>query len=328
MEDADPDEARDLPVVKDEGPEAYEATSWEVRSLLDRTSVRVYGFLRSHWGLLLVVFASILLVGQFALAGVILLERPTVALLVLVSIVPALLLAVWVYRADLSPEPVAPMAITFALGGVLASVAALIDAVPAQVVGSIPFVGAMIFYFLFVGPVEEGVKWLAVRLHAYHHASFTSAIEGAVYGAIAGLGFATVENAVYVVRGLISAAQAGAPVLEATASTAIVRSLVGPGHVVFTGISGYYLGLAKANPDHGGPIVVKGLMIAAVAHGAYNTLVTYAPALLGLESTGVFVLILAYVGFVGIGLGVLLHKYRARALWEAGQEGLDAGSPS
>lgn len=310
------------------GPDAYEATTWEVRSSMDRFSVFAYEFARAHWGLLLVLFAVVLLIGQFALAGVILLERPLVMLLVLLSLIPALVLAGWVYRADFSPEPITPVAVTFTLGGTLASVAALTNAVTGPVLSTIPVVGAMLFFFLFVAPVEETVKWLAVRLYAYRHESFTSAIEGAVYGAVAGLGFATVENAIYVVRGLLNAAQVGAPLIEATAATAVVRSLIGPGHVVFTAIAGYYLGLAKANPTNQGPIAMKGLLIASIAHATYNTLVTYAPPLFGLGTQGVIALILAYIGFLGLGLGALLHKYRSRVLWEARQEGVEAGSPS
>ncbi len=301
----------------DEGPNAYDATDWEVRTWVDRVSVRLYRALHEEWGHLLIAFAVLLLVGQFALAGIIIVENPIVGAFVVLSVLPALVMAAWVYRTDVVREPLAPMAVTFALGGVLASVAALVDAVPSATVGSIPVVGMALFFLFFVGPVEEGVKWLAIRLHAYEEPSFQTAIDGAVYGAVAGLGFATVENAVYVVRGLLAAAEAGAPLLEATAATAVIRSLVGPGHVVFSGIAGYYLGLSKAVPEHAGPIAVKGLLIAALAHAGYNSAVTYLPGLLGLDALGVVLLILGYVGVVALGLAALLHRYRARHDFEA-----------
>lgn len=308
-------------------PDAYQATGWHVRSRLDQASVATYAFLKNKWGILLILFALILLVGQFTLAAVILAQRPLVATLVLLSLLPALLLAWWIYRNDFHHEPLKPLLVTFLLSGVLASVAALIHAVPSRVIGSFPVIGVALFFFLIVGPVEETVKWLAIRVHAYELPTFSSALEGAVYGAAAGLGFATIENAVYIARELIVATAIGQGGLEATASTAIVRGLVGPGHVIFTAISGYYLGLSKTNPEHKGPIAVKGLIIAALAHGAYNTIVTYLPPLLGLSPLGVVSLILAYLGLIGIYLARLLRKHRLRVLWENGQP-RDAGSPS
>lgn len=44
--------------------------------------------------------------------------------------------------------------------------------------------------------MEESVRLLAVRLYAYNDARFAAVIDGAVCGAIAGLGFATIENGI------------------------------------------------------------------------------------------------------------------------------------
>lgn len=46
--------------------------------------------------------------------------------------------------------------------------------------------------------MEESVKLLAVRLYAYNDARFAAVIDGAVCGAIAGLGFATIENGIHI----------------------------------------------------------------------------------------------------------------------------------
>lgn len=42
------------------------------------------------------------------------------------------------------------------------------------------------------------MKLLAVRLYAYNDARFAAVIDGAVYGTIAGLGFATIENGIHI----------------------------------------------------------------------------------------------------------------------------------
>lgn len=45
--------------------------------------------------------------------------------------------------------------------------------------------------------------------------------------------------------------------------------------MVYASISGYYLGLAKFNSESYGPIVGKGLLLAAFAHVTYDTIITY-----------------------------------------------------
>jgi RsiW-degrading membrane proteinase PrsW (M82 family) len=86
--------------------------------------------------------------------------------------------------------------------------------------------------------------------------------------------------------------------LLAAVQTATSRAFVGPGHVLYSAIAGYYLGLAKFNPEHRGPIVVKGIFIAAVVHAVYNTSVTYLPQLVPWN-------LLTFVGFVVLFDGVV-----------------------
>jgi len=82
----------------------------------------------------------------------------------------------------------------------------------------------------------------------------------------------TAENALYLVTdGVLGET----PFLE----TLIGRAGLGPAHVIWSAIAGYYLGLAKTTPDYTGPVVLKGLLIASVLHASYNTFVTYQPAL-------------------------------------------------
>jgi RsiW-degrading membrane proteinase PrsW (M82 family) len=188
-------------------------------------------------------------------------------------------------------------------------------ALNALLIGQIPFIGTALFFYLVVGPVEEGVKLLAVRLYAYRRLSFDAVIDGAVYGAVAGLGFATIENAIYITQNTGMASQ-GMNLIAEGGAIASVRALAGPGHVIYSAFAGYYLGLAKFNQRHAGPIVLKGLIIAALIHGTYNTLVSFVPeviaAVLGVGSFAGFILfVLVYDGIFGLWLVRKLARYRA-----------------
>jgi RsiW-degrading membrane proteinase PrsW (M82 family) len=128
---------------------------------------------------------------------------------------------------------------------------------------------------------------------------------------MAGLGFALLENALYITANL-----GGPGGIEQLVAVASQRALAGPGHVIYSGIAGYYLGLAKFNRENAGPLAVKGLLVAAVFHGVYNTLVGAVP--LWISTTlnvslagGLVAFILAYDGVVGYVLYRKLRGYRA-----------------
>jgi len=290
---------------------------WTPKSRLDRIAVIVYHALVAVARSTVVVLAALILAAQVVLGGLGAVIDPAVGTLTLLSAVPALALAAYVWRADVtSGEPLSLLVATFLLGVLFAGFAGIVNSLLQPVfVGSAALVGApvlgMIAMFLIVvGPVEEGVKLLAVRLHAFRDDRFDAVIDGAVYGAIAGLGFATIENTIYITAE--TPIDGGLQTLSAGGGIATIRALAGPGHVIYSAIAGYYLGLAKFNADDAGPIVVKGLLIAAAVHGGYNVLVSIVP--LSLSNALGIAPFAALVGFVivydGLLLSFLLGKLR------------------
>jgi len=108
-----------------------------------------------------------------------------------------------------------------------------------------------------VGPVEEAGKFLAVRLGVYRSLHFEEPMDGLVYGAAASLGFASLENLLYV---LVWGPEV--MLLRAPFSTLA--------HVVFGSAWGFGLGLRRSG---GATWVVWGSLAAAAAlHGAFNIL--------------------------------------------------------
>jgi RsiW-degrading membrane proteinase PrsW (M82 family) len=294
----------------DPSADTHGVTTWEPRSSIDRLSVTLYDTLAARWRLLIVALAALVLFGQFFVAFGLFTTDPFLAVLSVISVIPALILVWYIRRQDVDPEPVGTLAITFVLGSLLASFAALINTAVGTVFRTIPLVGSILLFFLIVGPGEELVKWLAVRLYAYERSEFDAVIDGAMYGAAAGLGFASIENVIYIGQNALMAIENGGPLLAATIPTTVARSLAGPGHVLYSAFAGYYLGLAKFNPDHYGPLVVKGLLIAALLHATYNSLTTLLPQLLPLSGLAVFGFIILWDGLLLYALLRKLRRYR------------------
>ncbi|GGL70034.1 PrsW family intramembrane metalloprotease [Halocalculus aciditolerans] len=304
----------------------YDVADWEDRSIVDHVATRLHAFLTTNVEYILAVVAVLILAAQFAIVGVAAVSNPFIAVFTVLSVIPAFFLALVVWKIDVTiKEPLDLMVVTFLLGFLFAGFAAVVNTMLQGVFQVVPLVGMVLFFFLVVGPVEETVKWLAVRLYAYDSPNFDSVVDGAVYGAIAGLGFATVENFIYITRPALQAASTGGgqAALQAALDTAAVRLFAGPGHVIYSAFAGYYLGLAKFNPGKRGPIVVKGLLVAAVIHATYNSLVGHVGVLTYFLPIGGGV---AYLLFVFVYDGVFFYiLYRKLARYREKYREYDAG---
>ena len=112
--------------------------------------------------------------------------------------------------------------------------------------------------FLLSGFVEELAKWVVLIAAVYHWEEFDEPLDGVVYGVAVELGFATLENFLFVARlGL---------------GVAWMRALFAvPAHALFGATMGYYAGRAKF--DRGGKLWRDRafcLLVPAVFHGCYN----------------------------------------------------------
>jgi RsiW-degrading membrane proteinase PrsW (M82 family) len=267
--------------------------------------------------LTLVLAGTVVLVVQIVVSEFVILARPLVVGFVALSVLPALGLVVFIRRADVtSPDPSAVLLFVFVLGILLANIAAIVNTAVAQtgvleVIGD-QFGGAVaisLFFVLVVAPGEELVKLLAGGLYTYRSEQFDAVAAGAVYGAVAGLGFATIENAIYIAQE-VAGASSQAGLLESGGRITVGRAFAGPGHVIWSGIAGYYLGLARFNSRFAGVLVCKGLLIAVVLHAVYNISVQF--LLIPVARAGSVSPASAFVTFAvayhGLAFGYLLYK--------------------
>ena len=309
----------------------YEIADWEERTSVDGAAVALYWLLIRAAKWIVVAVALGILAGIGGLAA---LSNPAVGLLTVLSALPAAALTVYVYYSDVTTrEPLSLLVTTFLLSILLATFAALVNSSAQRFFEPLGVLGMPLFFFLIVGPGEETVKLLAVRLYAYTDDRFDAVVDGAVYGAIAGLGFATIENSIYILQrlsesGALAELSFGLTAITTGGDITALRALAGPGHVIYSATAGYYLGLAKFNPDNRGPIVVKGLLLATVIHATYNTTVgpgSYlVSSLTGLPDLGGFlVYVLLYDGVFGFFILRKLWRYR-HAYNETGAAAVDA----
>jgi RsiW-degrading membrane proteinase PrsW (M82 family) len=301
------------PVAKAAGDsvDLYDVSTWEERTSLDGLAVAVYSLLVGTFRVAVVLAALLILI---AIGGLTAFTQPEIGVLTVFSAVPALGLAAYVWYSDATDnEPLSLLVATFLLGVLTANFAAVLNSFAQGPFQSIAVVGAPLFFYLIVGPIEEFVKLMAVRLYAFRSDSFDTVVDGAVYGAVAGLGFATIENSLYIAQQVQATnLDFGLQLITAGGGITATRALAGPGHVIYSAFAGYYLGLAKFNREHAGPIVIKGLLIAAFIHATYNTIVGPASGLIALATplNGLWAFVAFVLLYDGLFGALLVRKIR------------------
>lgn len=153
---------------------------------------------------------------------------------------------------------------TFLLGMCICTPAGLFNTWLLQAVGGMEGGDLVTSFFVFVfivGPNEEGLKFLIVWSEVYRRWRFRTENDGIIFATASAIGFATYENSDYMMR-------YGIQVLYIRAWACIL------GHLCFSAIFGYYLGLAKSKKYNPKPCIAEGLFLAALFHGLYDFAVT------------------------------------------------------
>ncbi|MFB5191221.1 PrsW family glutamic-type intramembrane protease [Alicyclobacillus fastidiosus] len=176
---------------------------------------------------------------------------------VALAIIPGLLLLVFIYTRDqLHPEPKRQVFRLFILGAAIVLPAGVIERLMMNSRGFTEggIEGRLITAFFVAGMIEEFLKASIFDRGVYQSHLLRRPVDCIVYAAAIGLGFATVENVMYVTSsGLM---------------TAIVRSVTAvPAHFMFAIIMGYWFSKAKFQ---GSPKVLA-YIIPACVHGIYDT---------------------------------------------------------
>lgn len=182
------------------------------------------------------------------------------------ALLPAIVLLGYIYWRDRkSPEPVKQL-LKATAWGVLAIPLTLAIVYPLQWIGIIPeeyttISGAIYDAFMSAAIPEELSKLLLLWLFLRKNPYFDERMDGIVYAVCVSLGFAGLENILYVVLD------------ENWASIAISRAIFAvPGHFCFGVVMGYFYSLAKFEPQHRIRYSALAFIAPVVAHGIYDAI--------------------------------------------------------
>jgi protease PrsW len=173
-------------------------------------------------------------------------------LLLILTIAPPLIIASYIVRSDIFPEPTSCVVKIFILGFILT--------IPAMFLNQLFIFNSSEDLSYLAGLTEESLKFLAFLLFISRKFNFNEKMDAIVYGALISLGFATLENFEYVYLAFPD---------TNSYSIAIIRAFTAiPLHALCGIIMGYFFGLHyfKHKPHY----LIMAFIIPVLTHAAYN----------------------------------------------------------
>lgn len=184
----------------------------------------------------------------------------------LIALAPAAIwLAVFYLQDRVEPEPKAYIFLVFVGGALLASAVGqplVRDVFRVNAWASDNLALGLVAGIFIIGAIQEFLKYAVVRYTIFNSTEYDERIDGIIYGAAAGLGYATMLNLDYVLSN-------GGVDLGIGAVRVAVTALA---HASFAGVTGYFLGRAKF--ENRGPLWLPlGVFIAAVLNGGVTAII-------------------------------------------------------
>ena len=187
--------------------------------------------------------------------------------MLLLSILPSIILLVVVWKGDrYEKEPPGLLIKLFLLGSLTTISAFIIEFLFENVILSFMnqqgILFALIDNFLVVAVAEEAGKYFVLKKVTWKHPAFNFTFDAVVYAVAVSLGFATLENILYLIDGSVF--------------LALSRALFSvPGHFIDALYMGYYYGLARFSDAYNDDRLTKinlrlAFWVPVLIHGFYD----------------------------------------------------------
>lgn len=201
----------------------------------------------------------------------------------LASITPVIILLYLAYQKDHIKEPPILLAKCF-FGGFLAVALALFIDIPLVMTGgsiSSPLLQSLYDAFVVAAAPEELAKCTILYWIIWKNKAFDHHYDGILYAIFVSLGFALIENILYVFDGGLG--------------VALIRGIFAvPGHAFFAVLMGYYFSLARFHEGRERrQILLKSLALPILFHGLYDAALFYSAA----EGTHPLIIIVVLIFF-------------------------------
>ncbi len=209
-------------------------------------------------------------------------------LLIALSVIPVIAILIYIYYRDkYEKEPLGLLLKAFS-GGVLSAIATLIVLAPFDdtliPAGSL-ILAAFFKAFVWAAIPEELFKFLFLYWIIWKNRNFNEYYDGIVYAVFVSLGFACLENILYVT--------------EHGVGVGIMRGVLAvPAHALFGVIMGFFLSLARFSHTNTIINLSRSIIYAILAHGIYDFLIFWFAGSASETPLLALLLIVVFISFV------------------------------
>ena len=216
-------------------------------------------------------------------------------ILLMLALLPAVLLTVYIYKKDrLEREPVQLIVRLLALGAFSCLPASALELGISKLIASLglqnPYFSVFLESFAVAALCEELMKYYFLKRTTWRSATFDYQFDAIVYAVSVSLGFAALENVLYV--------------MQSGVATGLMRAVTSvPGHAIFGVFMGYFYGWAKYAEQRGRASEAReylalSVLVPLLLHGVYDFLAFS----MGLSQLWMipFMLFLAMLYFIGL----------------------------
>ena len=205
--------------------------------------------------------------------------------LLVLSLAPVLIIAGYIYFRDkYEKEPIKLLLFAMLAGALTVIPILFVEQFLDRFTDSFPgLTSAAWNAFMVAAFSEELFKYIALFLLIWKSPEFNEKFDGIVYAVFISLGFAAVENVMYVLQGGIE--------------TGMMRAFTAvPAHAIFGVTMGFYFGLAKFYEKERNTLKMKALGYPILLHGIYDFIL-----MTGIQwLIGVFVLFVIFLYIFGL----------------------------
>jgi RsiW-degrading membrane proteinase PrsW (M82 family) len=185
----------------------------------------------------------------------------------ILALLPTFIIGYYIYNKDTEKEPLNYVLKLFLFGYISCLISALIELgidkfvdVPTNILDKV------LYYFLAIAFVEELVKYIFLIVSSYNNKEYDQVYDAIVYAVFIALGFATVENVLYLFANSNN---------ESVMTIGALRAILSvPTHACMGVIMGYYMTLAKIekNKQKEKSYLILAFTIPFLSHGLFDTL--------------------------------------------------------
>src|SRR3989344_4801734 len=204
---------------------------------------------------------------------------------ILFGILPSLVWLFYYLKKDLHPEPKREILKLFFYGAIITipvflvqmGLSSILEQIKVSgILDGFPIIADILKWFIVIALTEEFLKYFVVRQVILKESTLDEPLDIMLYMVVVALGFAAVENILYLFSPIPTASFKA--VLQTTALISFIRFIGATFlHTLCSALVGYFLALASLKNKKRLSLTMTGLLSATALHGLYDFSIMIAP---------------------------------------------------